>query len=1760
MPLSDLGSLPPAIAAPLKTYNSLEERHAAAQRSFPTIGSLSLILAAAAGLDALTPLGHTSRIFLSVAVWSLLSLSLFWSLHPLFRRRKALAAARALEAHIGSLHEALISAVQFAQDSTHSGWMVRRTIAIAAHHLQDLDLAKLFAGRRSYRFIAAALLVLAGFLSVMWASTSARQHVLRVLFPSEALLRPSVIELRITPDHDISIIRGQALAIAIQANPDPGEVSCEIADGLGTRNLSLDRIGPGLYRAGWNAVQSSFRFRANAGDARSAWYRVDVEAPPSLEAISLKVSPPVGSRRAPWTIPAADANIPKGSTISFLAHFAGTLATQVLLQGEDGSSIPLQIKGKEVSGEFSPQATGLWSLHMTDAKGLVHDEATQWRLTLVGDAPPTVTMTGPGLREAVFGAEEILPLTISAQDDNALDWVRLDLGLPDGRIERTALPAKGVKAEGVSLLDLGRWKLLPGETITLEAIAKDSAGQEGRSARTRILIGPETPSIPAKLLESLQLLREKTRFIASHLQASQTAWNDIRHRRRSGLDSTLEDEARRERQRLIRIFVALNQAQEQTRTLLFTANSPALASLRPLFQRLELDLTLAEVAAKAGVTQESTITEVQQALEAANVVQKDLSRQVGLLTLWADLGLWKARAESIHQRRSRIIPLYRAALHFDPGLLATSKYSHEELVRILSHTAGGDTKSLEGKLVSLYSFLSDFTGSMKQRLVTMHDDELALVRRDIANTLQRTNDSEALLRKKLPLIHKELQALDGCECAAQAIGAGINAAYQQVEQALASLALPGDKDNLIPTLRTEAQAQVQDLLRRDPLRDPSWNSTRMALEHTLSRLSTELQRQESEVKNQEQAPNSGALERVLASEARASLRAFREKIDAERTRLDPLEAPSFQSALKSLEPKLHQLEQLAKLDEELHRAQAGALARKAQGLIAELGSDSDPTRREKAAKELIPLLYQASEAAANAHLMQEAKTLAEARLSAAAPENLKPRDLAKSLESLTAMERRQLEHSMSIARDLEARQRNLGSEPLLAKAILESLPQRMQLRAENLEQQGKSEQAQAERALAQKTARLSSENPVADLASIQREQAALERMPEKTASPGQDQTLAKIAAASLTGDRKAQEALSGQLRSQTASQAALAPSQVQIKVQTQAQAQETLGLLAALDAKRKQSQDLAAQLGTQMERVPVSSASQAALQQLLAQAIPTKSSEDNPPIPVFPADFSTSASQGQISARNPAAAILASMAAEGARSASQAGVRPQAQSLSSLAQRLAAQAANPQQTPAPPVPSSGATLAQLSRKAEQLAQELRRDLLAPALAAALERGTEQEMKQELKQASELAANIAALEQAAEAVQNSQEEERRLARRLADMGPTKGGTPSPSATAAALEKLARQQDNAEKALAQASQQSEEAAKAEAQAAQDEAKLEQATKDAQKEAEEAVAAAERAQADSSPTYQQAQAAAQKRAAEAAKRVEQAQTQAQQSRARASQRETNAQKARDAALLAQNAVLEPMAALAEQVEQGSSVRDQQRLAALAKRAAQTAETLADIVPAPTTATQAVTMAQAGETLAQANAVEDGLLAPLLAATAQALESAVTAPQDTIPQATSSPQNTDLPAYAMAAAQAAMAQQQTNQAAQLISMASLDQAMMPANATPAASAQTESSQASAQGAPSSATSAQTSSSGSAQASALGNGPGSTGNGGSTGKHQDGAIDTSPTAKGSEQSDWSRLKASMENAVRQSSEERFGEEDQAAIRAYFTRLSQEGQ
>ncbi len=236
--------------------------------------------------------------------------------------------------------------------------------------------------------------------------------------------------------------------------PAGGELATVSASGAkATLSLERDPAQPAKFSALIRSVQEPFTYTVKLNDETSQTFHVRTVRRPAVAELACEQLYPAYVHLPPESRSVGDLTLLAGSKLRISGrattglrkaglHLAGLGVDYQMQIGPDPTrfSGTLDIPPKDLSG---------FSIHLVDAAGVASGESAAYRIDLVPDQPPTVTISYPVRREELATAQATLRVAFEAGDDYGIIKAGLHYAIDHGPEKTIDFDLGGVSARRI---------------------------------------------------------------------------------------------------------------------------------------------------------------------------------------------------------------------------------------------------------------------------------------------------------------------------------------------------------------------------------------------------------------------------------------------------------------------------------------------------------------------------------------------------------------------------------------------------------------------------------------------------------------------------------------------------------------------------------------------------------------------------------------------------------------------------------------------------------------------------------------------------------------------------------------------------------------------------------------------------------------------------------------------------------------------------------------------------------------------------------------------------------------------------------------------------------------------------------------------------------------------------------------------------------------------------------------------------------------
>jgi hypothetical protein len=418
------------------------------------VSSVLLLLAAQMLADWWFDLPLAARVLMLLADALVIGALLYQNfLRPIRQPLDEDEAALLVERLAPTLQSRLIAAIQLPRvaEAARAPAVVAELIAETEAQTLTLDFGRAVSARLFTRYTLLAVLVaLLGFEGYRRTQPESRDLLMRVLLSTRPVPRKTRVEC-LTKERTIA--RGESLLIEALAHgvvPPAGTLEIQYASGRTQKfPMPANEAERGRFERNLENVLETFTYRVRLNDGISESYRVQVEPQPTLVSLKCVQHYPAYTGLPATPRALGDLTLLAGSRLQ-----VDGIATKPLQQAKArltgvNQELPLLVderNPRNLSGTLTIPAGGLtgFAVALRDQRGLRSRDEVVYRVDIIPDRPPIVSLNYPTRKEELVTAQGQLLLAFEASDDYGIAEVTIHYKLAGTEeVKKIALDLEG---------------------------------------------------------------------------------------------------------------------------------------------------------------------------------------------------------------------------------------------------------------------------------------------------------------------------------------------------------------------------------------------------------------------------------------------------------------------------------------------------------------------------------------------------------------------------------------------------------------------------------------------------------------------------------------------------------------------------------------------------------------------------------------------------------------------------------------------------------------------------------------------------------------------------------------------------------------------------------------------------------------------------------------------------------------------------------------------------------------------------------------------------------------------------------------------------------------------------------------------------------------------------------------------------------------------------------------------------------------------
>ncbi|NLF61419.1 MAG: hypothetical protein GX574_09735 [Lentisphaerae bacterium] len=428
----------------------------------------------------------------------------------------------------------LINAIQFAESGEQPEEFINDLLAESPVKLELVLPRELYSPRpRRWLQRLYPLVALAWLAPLLIAPGATIVACLRIVFPFAALQpHADTVIVDLSPG-DVSLKRGQELAIAVTltgAIPKQAWVVWDKDSGQAEK-LPLEPDAQGVFMGRTQPLFETGRYRIIAGDARSAWFTASVANPPGLVHWEAAVAPPSHTGLATYRLRPDTENpeVLSGAAIVLAGLATSPLAAVEIYQGDKAIATAAINGQRQFTVKGDVVSTGPLRLRLQAPDGMAADHPLPF--ILVPDKSPTIALVDTPTTLTV-ATGQAFPLAFRAEDDFGVAKVGLerlvDSGPHESVTEASPESSPARVFPGRFLVDSSTFKTRGGTVLRFRLWAEDHGANASRRRGYSPIIQVTFPEQDTLQKDKDNAARQAEENIATLIKKQREALRDTR--------------------------------------------------------------------------------------------------------------------------------------------------------------------------------------------------------------------------------------------------------------------------------------------------------------------------------------------------------------------------------------------------------------------------------------------------------------------------------------------------------------------------------------------------------------------------------------------------------------------------------------------------------------------------------------------------------------------------------------------------------------------------------------------------------------------------------------------------------------------------------------------------------------------------------------------------------------------------------------------------------------------------------------------------------------------------------------------------------------------------------------------------------------------------------------------------------------------------------------------------------------------------------
>ena len=408
-------------------------------------------------IDILFQLNKTARTIMVIIFIATSTIAFYWyvlrnllKLYGIIESYTAVELAKQVGKSYPNIQDRLLNALQLGENlptisKIYSEELINESLRTFAQEIESLDFTGIVDTSRIRKTRKFSIIICSLFILLyIFFPSSFSNSLYRLTNFNQEFLRPADFTFQISPGNKV-IVKGENVEVLIKAIPREGTVFNKVEKiSLFIRQepqenfeeIKLRYDSNNVFRTTLFNIRNPIEYFAKISKDESDHYYLTVLDRPVIRAFRIKLEYPNYTKLPPKTLDdfIGDVRALAGTKIIINGLASKELKSASLKFGNN-ISIPMEIDGEKFRASFTLTSDNTYHVELVDKQELTNLDPVTYKLKVIQDEYPSVSILQPGKDIDVAGNES-LPVLIEAKDDFGFTKLQLAHRLVKSRYEK----------------------------------------------------------------------------------------------------------------------------------------------------------------------------------------------------------------------------------------------------------------------------------------------------------------------------------------------------------------------------------------------------------------------------------------------------------------------------------------------------------------------------------------------------------------------------------------------------------------------------------------------------------------------------------------------------------------------------------------------------------------------------------------------------------------------------------------------------------------------------------------------------------------------------------------------------------------------------------------------------------------------------------------------------------------------------------------------------------------------------------------------------------------------------------------------------------------------------------------------------------------------------------------------------------------------------------------------------------------------------